>query len=105
MGDFTCGPVGIRMVIGDAQTGGKCCFTGKRLVLGVGDFHVSAIDSTHTYRVDMINNNGIVFSKEIPCGQASFFAIDAGDYAFYRAEVWDITRKVRLAIGNPIWNG
>ncbi|HBP38556.1 MAG TPA: hypothetical protein DD640_07420 [Clostridiales bacterium] len=104
VGDFTCGPVGVRMVIGDTKTGGHGCFAGKQLVVGVGDFHVSVINTTHTYRVDLINNNGVVFSEKAPCDQASFFAIDAGDCDFYRAEVWDVTRELRLAVGNPIWN-
>ncbi|MDW7655822.1 MAG: hypothetical protein SCM11_01470 [Bacillota bacterium] len=103
-GDFTCGPVGIRMAVGGTKTGGHCCFAGQRLVLCVGDFHDSVLDTTHTYRVDLLNNNGIVFSKIVPCDQTSFFAINIQGCDFYRAEVWDITRKLRIAIGNPIWN-
>ena len=34
-----------------------------------------------------------------------YFAIDVDENVkFYRAEVFDETRNLRIAIGNPIWN-
>ena len=41
VGDFTCGPVGIRMTIGDATMGGETAFAGQRVIFSVGDFHSS----------------------------------------------------------------
>ena len=103
-GDFTCGAVGMRMCIGDTPMGGRCDFAGKRLVLSVGDFHRSVKHPTHTYRVDLLDDTGVVCSREISCTEESYLAIDVADRKFYRAEVFDTTENIRIAIGNPIWN-
>lgn len=103
-GDFTCGPVGIRMCVGDTVTGRECDFTGKRLVFCVGDFHKTVFNPYHTYRMDLISDTGVVFSQEISCEEYSYFAMDAGDARFYRVEVFDTTENSRIGIGNPIWN-
>ena len=105
VGDFVCGPVGIRMAIGEATMGGATSFEGKRLVFGVGDFHSSAYDPTHTYRVDLMDDKGIVFSKVLDDPtQMTYFAVDAQDVAFYRVVVYDTTTFYLHALGNPIWN-
>jgi len=103
-GDFVCGPVGIRMCIGETRMGGQGSFTDARLVLGIGDFHRSVRRTDHRYRVDLLDENGVVFSREISCTEPSFFAMNAKPCRFYRAEVWDETDSRRIAIGNPIWN-
>ncbi|MBQ8642376.1 MAG: hypothetical protein IJ480_09190, partial [Clostridia bacterium] len=104
IGDFTCGSAGIRMCIGDTRTGGKCAFTSEKLIVAVGDFHAGVWNPEHTYRLDILNSDGIVASQEIACSETQYMAIDCADCAFYRAEVWDTTTGVRIAIGNPIWN-
>ena len=104
VGNFTAGPVGIRMAVGQTPMGGTVSFSGQRLVFSVGDFHDCVYDPEHTYRVDLISDEGVVFSQNISCDQMSYFAIDAQNVKFYRIEVWDTTDNSRLAIGNPIWN-
>ena len=104
-GDFVCGSVGIRMAIGDATMGGHTDFNGKRVVLSTGDFHSLSAVADHKYRVDVISDKGVVFSKEITLDTA-YIAFDADESAsFYRVEVHDTSRsETLLAIGNPIWN-
>ncbi|MBQ3252130.1 MAG: hypothetical protein IJB02_02685 [Oscillospiraceae bacterium] len=106
VGDFVCGPVGIRMAIGDATMGGETAFAGNRVVFSVGDFHKSAYDPTHKYRVELHSDKGIVFSQELTDPtQTAYFAVDAKeDAAFYRVEIRDITTDLMHALGNPIWN-
>lgn len=105
MGDFVCGGVGVRMCIGDTPMGGLTDFTGKRLVLSVGDFHQSQLQPEHTYRVDLLDDTGVVLTQPIDPAQTTYIAIDADNTRkFYRAEVFDTTRNLRIAIGNPIWN-
>lgn len=58
VGDFVCGPVGIRMVIGDAVMGSETAFAGQRVVFSVGDFHKSAYDPTHKYQVELHSDKG-----------------------------------------------
>ena len=108
VGDFTCGAVGVRMCIGDTVCGGACEIEGKRLLVSVSDFHESVYIKGHTYRVDVLNAEGLVCSKELSyedCKKPQYLAVDTVNSDFYRVEVVDVTSSVRIALGNPIWNG
>ena len=96
-GNFTAGPVGIRMAMGDTCTGGQTDFAGKRLTIAVGDFHSQAMKKDHTYRLEVYDENGKVFEETLSGSEMQYFAIDAKDCRYYRAIVYDVT-------GNPIWN-
>ena len=105
VGDFVCGPVGIRMCMGETLMGSRCKFEGKRLVVSVGDFHKRVNKPDHKFRVDILDNNGVVASFDTTCDKTGYFALEADVNAkFYRAEVFDVTENVRIGIGNPIWN-
>lgn len=103
-GDLVCGAVGIRTCIGDMLMGGSCNFDGGRFIVSVGDFHKSVRFADHKYRVDLISDEGLVESHEIGCLDRSYFAVDTKDKKFYRVEVFDETRDLRIAVSNPIWN-
>lgn len=103
-GDFVCGSVAIKMCVNDTPMGGAASFEGGRLVLEIGKFHRSVRNPEHRYRVDLLSDEGLVFSEEISCEEPSCFAIDTENVKFYRAEVFDVTRNLRIAIGNPIWS-
>lgn len=103
-GDFVCGGVGIKMAVGDTPMGGKCAFEGKRLVIGISDFHKSVRHPEHSYRADIITDRGTIYGAPISCTEPCYIALDTEDYAFYRVEIIDTLTKKRIAIGNPIWN-
>ena len=103
-GDFTAGPIGIKMCVGETQMGGKCNFDGERLVIEVGKFHKYVFNPEHKFRLDVWADEEIVYSQEISCEEPTYFAMDAQDCKFYRTEIYDVTRNLRLALGNPIWN-
>lgn len=103
-GDCVCGSVGIRMCVGDVKMGGKGGFDGKRLVICVDDFHRSVRNPEHRYRLDLLDDKGVVFSGAVSCEVPNWFAMDAGKSRFYRAEVVDENLNLRIALGNPIWN-
>lgn len=104
-GDFTAGPVGVRMCVGSTTMGGSCDFTGQRLVLKVGDFHRYVYAPHHSFRVELYAGSKRIFKKEISCLDDAYFAFNAkADVPFYRAEVWNVTLNSRIALGNPIWN-
>ena len=103
-GDFTCGPVGIRMCMGETVSGGSCSFEGKKLIICVSDFHCSVQKPEHRYRLEVLTNEGVVRTEEIRCDEPAWLVLDAQDCDFYRAEVFDETRGLRIAIGSPIWN-
>ena len=104
-GDFVAGAVGMRMCIGDTKMGGKCKFDGQKLILGIGGFHSSVKNPDHKFRVDILDDKGVVASKKISCLCDDYFSLSVNSKArFYRAEIFDVTKKLRIAIGNPIWN-
>ena len=108
-GNFTAGPVGIRMNIGDTMMGGLGDFTNPRLVIAVSDFHSQEYHANHTYRVDVYSDSGLVASKELEGlldpAQVSYFAMDVDPAArYYRVEIYNVTRDYIFALGNPIWN-
>jgi hypothetical protein len=105
-GNFVCGPVGIRMAVGDAVMGGETAFAGNRVVFSVGDFHTNFLNTAHSYRVDLVSDTGVVFSQKFVPGETQYFAFDADEAAkFYRVEVHDENLPYTLlALGNPIWN-
>lgn len=109
-GNFTAGPVGIRMNIGDTMTGGLADFTDTRLVISVSDFHSLEYKPQNTYRLDVYANGDkdgqLVLSQELtdPTG-VSYYAIDVDpSVRYYRAEIYDTTMDYIFALGNPIWN-
>lgn len=111
-GDFTCGSVGIRMLLNDTRMGGECHFTKDKLYITAGDFHPSAIHDGHKYSLTVLNDNGVVFKSDVsPDKMNGFEIITDPSSKFYRVEVWDEThvnefhpQGCRIAIGNPIWN-
>ena len=105
VGDFVCGGVGIRMCIGDTKMGGQCAYNNQRLIFSVSDMHESWYDPTHSYRIDLLDDQGVVFSQEFDPTQPTYFAIDTqAEAKFYRVEIFDTFLDLRIAIGNPIWN-
>lgn len=104
-GNLVCGPVGIRMSIGDTPMGSQTSFAGKRLVLSVGDIHDVAYYEDHTYRFDILSDTGVVYSQEFDQDATTYYGMDADpNVKFYRVEIFDVTTDTRIAIGNPIWN-
>lgn len=104
-GQFVAGAVGIRSAMGDTVMGGSTSFEGKRFTFSVGDFHTSLFDPTHTYRADVYDQNGVVFSQEIDCTETTYMAFDADNNSnYYYIEIYDVTDNSMIAIGNPIWN-
>ena len=105
VGDFTAGPVGIRMSIGDTVMGSTGSFQDQRLVFSVGDFHSDIGIEKYTFRITLMDDKGEVFSREMKGNETAVFAMDADENAkFYRVEVYNITLDKLTALGNPIWN-
>ena len=107
-GNYTAGPVGVKMTIGDTRMGGTGTFDDQRIVFSVGDFHKDYQDTNRTYRVDLISDTGVVFSQTVDPTTTTYFAFDADASAkFYRVEIHDEQQAVDytlLALSNPIWN-
>ena len=107
VGDMTAGPVGIRVAVGNTKTGSTGSFAaGDRVVIAAGDFHPQAAEDGHTYRLDVYDETGLLFSEDISTTEMNYVAFDARtDAKYYRANVYDVTAGKPLAIGNPVFNG
>ncbi len=106
-GNFAPGYVGIRMAIGDTEMGGHTDFEGKKLIFSVGDFHSKYLDNVRAYKVNVITDQGVVYSTVVDGTKTSYFSLDADENAaFYRIEVVDedIAGLPIVGLGNPIWN-
>lgn len=103
-GNFTCGQVGIQMAVGNTVMGGACSFENEYITVRVSDFHKSVLFPDHIYRADIITDRDTAASFPVSPDAPAYFEMKCKDCAFYRAEVFDETDNVRIAIGNPIWN-
>lgn len=105
-GDFVCGSVGVRMVVGDTPMGGCTDFKDKRVVIAVSDWHRSVLKEGHTYRADILSDKGVVYSGAVDPKAVTYFAFNADENAkFYRVEIVnEMAEAPLIAIGNPIWN-
>ena len=103
-GNYTAGPVGVRMSIGETTMGGTGDFNGKRIVVSVGDFHKNYAGGK--YQLKLFSDKGEVATVDLASTDTAYFAFDADESAkFYRVEIHDTTREYTLlAMGNPIWN-
>lgn len=104
-GNFTAGPVGVKMAIGDSVMGSTTDFNGQCVVISVGDFHESFRGGA--YQMKVFSDQGEILSVDLKDLNTTYFAFDADENAkFYRVEIHDTTLSdfTLLAMGNPIWN-
>ena len=94
------------MILGDTLTGGETAFgKDEKLILAIGDFHESVRIPGHDYSMVLVDDKGIVFKSEVSPDTMQYFSFPVSETArWMRAEIFDETRKLRIAIGNPIWN-
>ena len=106
-GDYVAGSVGIKMCIGDTAMGGSRTFIeGDRLVISIGDVHTGYRDDatlSENLRIDVINENGIVYSQKVVTNDTIALNVDS-DSDYYRVVIYNVDRSFLIAIGNPIWN-
>lgn len=103
-GDFTVGNVGIQMCIGDSPMGSEIGPSEeKTLLIRLKDFYAPMFAENNTYELRVITDRGIAFAAQYNGKYPQDVAIEVRDRKFYRAEIFDVTYGVRVAIGNPIW--
>lgn len=105
VGNFTAGPVGVQMVVGDQVMGYETDFTGKQLAFRIGDFHSTVYDPTHNYQAVLIADEKVLERWDISCEETFYYSCEAdASVGYYRVEIYDVTTGEMLALGNPIWN-
>ena len=104
-GDFVCGPVGIKACVGNVRMGGDAEFGKESFTVCVSDFHKCVNNPDHKYKLVILDDKGEVESMEFDCTEPVYASVKTEkDARFYRAEVIDVNRDLRIGIGNPIWN-
>ena len=84
--------------------GGDAEFGERSFIVAVGDFHSSVNIPEHKYKLVILDDKGEVCSCEFDCRENVYASVKtSSDASFYRAEVIDIDRDLRIAVGNPIW--
>ena len=105
VGDFTAGPIGGQMCIGDTPMGNTGSFENNRVVFRVGDFHQDIGIEKYTFAVKLLTDKGEVFTYEMKGNETVTFAVDADPMVrFYRVEIFNKSLNKLTALGNPIWN-
>ena len=105
VGNFTAGPVGVQMVVGDQVMGYETDFTGKQLAFRVSDFHSTVYKPSHTYEAVLIADEEVLDRWQISCEEPFYHTREAdSSVGYYRVEIYDVTAGEMLALGNPIWN-
>jgi len=113
-GNFTAGPVGIQMSIGNMAMGGhSAAFAeGQKVVVKIGEFQRDTFKEDHKYMVSVYNDQGVVYTQRLTMNATTrtpkngTFAIPVDTASeYYRVEVYDMTDNTWVAFGNPIWNG
>ena len=94
------------MVLGNTLMGGETPFVkDEKLLLAIGDFHESVCFAGHEYSMVLLDDKGVVFKSAVSPDAMQYFSFPVSETArWLRAEIFDETRKLRIAMGNPIWN-
>ena len=105
IGNFTAGPVGVQMVVGNQVMGYETDFTGKELAFRVDDFHSTVYKPSHTFEAVLIADEVVLDRWQISCEEPFYHTREADpSVGYYRVEIYDVTAGELLALGNPIWN-
>jgi hypothetical protein len=74
-----------------------------KLTLRLGDFFESEFRANTVYALRIFTDKGLAYYSEFDGTMPQQVELDVQKRAFYRAEVYDATHDVVVAIGNPIW--
>lgn len=102
-GDFTAGPAGVKMCIGDAKMGSEVSFKQDlRLQIRVGDFFPPAV-SESALSLNVYTDKGLAYTSPIYAGREFGIEMKVEKRAFYRVEIFNNSDNHIMALGNPIW--
>lgn len=103
-GDFTCGPVGMKMMIDKNPMGSEIAYHDRmELTLCIDDFFAPAFTENTAYELRIYTDKGLAYKSMFNGKYKQKLSLKVENRRYYRAEVFDITHDYRIAIGNPIW--
>ena len=103
-GDYTVGDFGIKMCVDGAPMGSENEYRdGSILTLRVEDGFERHMPEGNVYELRILSDEGLVYASMFDGKHPQAVALKTKKRKFYRAEVFDLTRGCRVAIGNPVW--
>lgn len=103
-GDFTVGAFGLQMLIGDTPMGTSVAYRDDLiLALRAGDPFRPTFSAGDAYELRILTDRGVAYASTWDGEAPQRVALQVERRAFYRAEIFDLTKGCRVAIGNPIW--
>ena len=103
-GDFTVGAFGLQMLIGDTPMGTSVTYRDDLiLALRAGDPFRPTFSAGDAYELRILTDRGVAYASTWDGEAPQRVALQVERRAFYRAEIFDLTKGCRVAIGNPIW--
>ena len=104
VGDYAVGGVGVKMMIDEHPMGSRIAYKkGMKLTLRVGDFHHATWKEDTAYQLQILSDEGVVYEEMFNGKHPQAVSIEVQKRRFYRVVVWDLTRRYRVCVSNPIW--
>ena len=104
VGDYAVGGVGVKMMIDEHPMGSRIAYKkGMKLTLRVGDFHHATLKNDTAYQLQILSDEGVVYEEMFNGKHPQEVSIEVQKRRFYRVVVWDLTRRYRVCVSNPIW--
>ena len=92
------------MMIDEHPMGSRIAYKkGMKLTLRVGDFHHATLKDNTAYQLQILSDEGVVYEEMFNGKHQQSVSIEVQKRRFYRVVVWDLTRRYRVCVSNPIW--
>ncbi len=103
-GDYTVGGFGMKMCIDGKPMGSRIAYRdGMKLTLRIDDYFAPNMKENTAYELRVITDKGIAYASVFNGKEPQALSLEVQNRRFYRAEVFDLTHKHHVAVGNPIW--
>jgi hypothetical protein len=103
-GDYTVGGFGLKMCIDGKPMGTRMAYRDKmKLTLRIDDYFRKNMKEGAAYELRILTDKGLAYSSIFDGSAPQALSLEVQKRRFYRAEIYDLTNKYYVAIGNPIW--
>ena len=103
-GDYAVGGIGLKMMIDGNPMGSQIEYKdGMQLNIRVDNFHKSVWHPDTAYELQVWTDEGLAYSSMFNGKHPQAVSLEVQKRRFYRVVVWDLTRRYRVCVSNPIW--
>ena len=103
-GDYTVGGFGMKMCIDGQPMGSELAYRdGMKLTLRIDDYFAPNMMENTAYELRIYTDEGLAYASMFSGKEPQALSLEVQKRRYYRAEVFDLTHRCRVAVGNPIW--